>query len=176
MVRPQPGGPLYVPDMLSNREGPQARAPSKCQNRWTYGERLARGRLFARLEAQRGSKKDSNRAITPAAVHFPANLALSASLQAKQLHHLHTQISLGQSCHRQEMSFVYAHRVALVMSGSLCPFRLWPARLLCQREGFSRQEYWSLLTNTGCHTLLEHYISCCPSTNSPEYLVLPELL
>ena len=54
--------------------------------------------------------------------------------------------------------------------------RLWPARLLCQGGGFSRQEYWSLLTNTGCHTLLEHYISCCPSTNSPEYLVLPELL
>ena len=59
------------------------------------------------------------------------------------------------------------HRVALVMSDSLCPFRLWPARLLCQREGFSRQEYWSLLTNTGCHTLLEHYISCCPSHQPP---------
>ena len=28
---------------------------------------------------------------------------------------------------------------------------------------FSRQEYWSVLANTGCHTFLEHYISCCPS-------------
>ena len=32
--------------------------------------------------------------------------------------------------------------------------RLWPARLLCQEAGFSRQEYWSVLANTGCHTLL----------------------
>ena len=28
--------------------------------------------------------------------------------------------------------------------------------------GFSRQEYWSVLANTGCHILLEHCISCCP--------------
>ena len=30
-------------------------------------------------------------------------------------------------------------------------------------RGFSRQEYWSILANTGCHTLLELSISCCPS-------------
>ena len=30
-------------------------------------------------------------------------------------------------------------------------------------RGFSRQEYSSVLASTGCHTLLEHYISCCPS-------------
>ena len=40
-------------------------------------------------------------------------------------------------------------------------------RLLCQGGGFSRQEYWSELANTGCHTLLEHYISCCPSRQLP---------
>ena len=45
-----------------------------------------------------------------------------------------------------------------------------------QERGLSRQEYWSVLVNTGCHTLLEHYISCCPSPTSPEYLVLPEPL
>ena len=28
--------------------------------------------------------------------------------------------------------------------------------------GKPRQEYWRL-ANAGCHTLLEHYISCCPS-------------
>ena len=33
-------------------------------------------------------------------------------------------------------------------------------------RGFSRQEYWSILANTGCNTLLEHYISCCPSHQS----------
>jgi len=35
------------------------------------------------------------------------------------------------------------------------------------RKGFSRQEYWSALANTGCHTLLEHYISCCPGRQLP---------
>jgi len=34
-------------------------------------------------------------------------------------------------------------------------------------EGFSRQKYWSILANTGCHTLLEHYISCCPNRHFP---------
>ena len=33
--------------------------------------------------------------------------------------------------------------------------------------GFCRQEYWSVLANTGCHTCLEHYISCCPSRQLP---------
>ena len=50
---------------------------------------------------------------------------------------------------------------------SLQPCRLWPARLLCQRGEFSRQEYWSVLANTSRHTLLEHYISCCPSRQLP---------
>ena len=31
-VGPQPGGPFYMPNMLNNREGPQAREPSKCLN------------------------------------------------------------------------------------------------------------------------------------------------
>ena len=34
-------------------------------------------------------------------------------------------------------------------------------------RGFSRQEYWSVLANTGCHTLLEHSISCYPSRQPP---------
>ena len=54
-------------------------------------------------------------------------------------------------------SHAYAHRVASVISNPLWPCRLWPARLLCQGGGFSRQEYWSMLANTGCHTLLELY-------------------
>jgi len=41
-VEPQAGGPLYVPDAPNNRVGPQARKPSKCLNRWSYGERLAK--------------------------------------------------------------------------------------------------------------------------------------
>ena len=42
-VGPQLGGtPLYVPDMLNNRERPQARKPSKCLNRWSYREKLVK--------------------------------------------------------------------------------------------------------------------------------------
>ena len=41
-VGPQSGEPVYVPDALNNREVPQARDPSKCLSRQSYGERLAR--------------------------------------------------------------------------------------------------------------------------------------
>ena len=41
-VGPQPGEPLYVPDVLRNREGPQAREPSKFLNGQSYGERLTK--------------------------------------------------------------------------------------------------------------------------------------
>ena len=47
------------------------------------------------------------------------------------------------------------------------PCRLWPTRLLGQEGGFSRQEYWSVLANTGYHILLEHCISCCLAVNPP---------
>ena len=84
-----------------------------------------------------------DRAITPVVEAFcvPAHLAPPGSPQAKQPHHLHAQLSLGQSRHRQEKSCVYAHRVASVVSNSLRPCRLWPARLLCQGRGIFRQEY-----------------------------------
>ena len=35
-------GPLYMPDLPNNREGPQAREPSECLNRRRYRERLAK--------------------------------------------------------------------------------------------------------------------------------------
>lgn len=53
------------------------------------------------------------------------------------------------------------------MADSLQPCRLWPLRLLCQGEGFSRQEYWSVLANTGCHTLREHIFPAALVTNPP---------
>ena len=84
---------------------------------------------------KRGSNKDSDRAVTPAMEAVQAHLALPGSPQAKQLHHLHAQLSLGQSCHRQKKSSTYACRVTSVVSDSLRPCRLWPARLL--REGDS---------------------------------------
>ena len=74
-VGPQIGAPLCVPDVLNNREGPQAREPSKCLDRRSYGERLAKEAFW--LSAIRGSEKDSDRAITPGveAVCVPAHFA-----------------------------------------------------------------------------------------------------
>ena len=88
-------GPLYVPDALNNREGPQAREPSMCLKWGRYRERLAKEAFWS--PAKRGSNKDYDRALTPAAeaVRVPAHLALPGSLQAKQLCHLHAQVSLG---------------------------------------------------------------------------------
>ena len=73
----------------------------------------------------------------------------------------------GRASTGKKKSCIYAHRVTLVVSDSLPPCRLWPVRLLNQGGGLSRQEYWNLLANTGCHTLLEHYISCCPNRQLP---------
>ena len=41
-VGPLLGGPLYVPDVPNNRQGPQAREPSKCLNGLSYRESLAK--------------------------------------------------------------------------------------------------------------------------------------
>ena len=118
-------------------------SPLSASNGRSYGER--QGKEVFWLPATRGLKIDSDRATTPAgeAVRVPARLAPPGSLQAKQLRHLHTQLSVGQSCHRQRMPCIYARRVASVVSNFLRLCRLWPAGLLCQGEGFSRQEYRS---------------------------------
>ena len=47
-------------------------------------------------------------------------------------------------------------RVTLVVSDSAILQTVACQGSLSER-GFSRQEYWSALANTGCHTLLEHY-------------------
>ena len=56
---------------------------------------------------------------------------------------------------------------AAVVSNSSQPRRLWPARFLCQRGGSPGKSTERVLANTGCHTLLEHSISCCLSCQTP---------
>ena len=91
----QSGGPLYVPDVPNNKEGPQAREPSKCLNGQGNRERLVKEAFWS--PASRGSEKDSDRAITPGAeaVHVPAHLAPLGFPQARQVCHLYAQLSLG---------------------------------------------------------------------------------
>ena len=95
------------------------------------------------------------------AVRVPEHLALPGSLQAKKMHHVHAQPSPGQSCHRQK-SLASMHAGSLWSCPSLCnPVECGlPGFYLS--GGFSRREYWSVLANTGCHTLLEPYISPTP--------------
>ena len=90
-------------------------------------------------------ENDSDKAKIPVAeaVCVPAHLALPGSLQAKQLCHFHTQLSLEQSCHRQKLA-------CPCMQGHFSPVQLFVTlqTLACQdslsEEGFSRQESWSV--------------------------------
>ena len=88
----------------------------------------------------------TDRAITPAAeaVRVPAHLGPQGSRQAKQLRHLHIQLSLGQSCHRQKKSCIYVPRVDTVISDSLNPVD-------CGLPGFSVREGGSPGKNTGVY-------------------------
>ena len=63
-------------------------------------------------------RQKTDRAITPAAeaVRVPAHLASPRSPQAKQLRHIHPQLSLGQSSQRQKESCISVHRVTLGVS------------------------------------------------------------
>ena len=123
-------------------------------------------------------KKDSDWTITPVAeaFHVPVHLAPPGSPQAKQLCHLHAQLSLGQSCHRQKKSCVYAHRVASVVFDSLQPCRLWPARILCQKGGSlgkNTRVYWPILVTIPFWSTI--FLGAL-AANPPECLVLPEPL
>ena len=149
--RTAPRALLYVTDMQIYRAGPwpaeQQGRTTKCLNGWSYGERLAKGAFWSL--ATRSLKKDPDRAITPApeAVHVPAHLAPPGSSQAKKPCHLHTQLSLGESCYRCKV-FVYACSVILVMNNSLRPCRPWAARLLRQGGGSPGKNtgtYWPIL-------------------------------
>ena len=64
------------------------------------------------------------------AVHVPSHLVLPGSPQAKQLHHLHIQLSLGQSCHRPKS-------LTSIPTGSLQSCPTLCDHLDCGLTGFS---------------------------------------
>ena len=93
------------------------------------------------------ARKDSDRAITSVAeaVRVPAHLVPPGSPQTKQLSHLHTQLSLGSSCHRpKKKSCIYEHRVTSVMSNPVnCGLPGFPIRGLLQVRTLERTgQYW----------------------------------
>ena len=141
------GGPLCA--WHRTTEGPQAREPSKCLNRQSYGERLAKEAFW--LLATRGSKNkqtktNSDRAITPVAeavcvpaqfgvIRVPVTQAAASpscstltGAELPQALHLCTRCHLG-CVHLFETLWAVACQVSLSV-------------------GFSRQEYWSVLANT----------------------------
>ena len=91
------------------------------------------------------------------------------------------QLSLGQCCHRQKKSCVYAHRAASVVSDTLQPCRLWPARLLCQGgESPSKNTgaYWLILIATPSESESEVSQSCptlCDPMDSNLHQALPSM-
>ena len=130
-----------MPDAANNREGPQAREPSKCLKSGAMEEDWPKRPSDHPQEVSyKRLKKRLFRAVTPGteAVCDPALFALRR---------LHAQLSRRQSCHRKKKSCVYACRATSVVSNSLRPCKLWPARLLCQgflqariQEGIG--QYW----------------------------------
>ena len=84
-------------------------------------------------------------------------LMLTEPLQPKQLHHLHTQLSLGQSCPRQK-SLVPMREGSFQWHLTLCD------PVDCGLLGFSVRGFLQarILECIG-HALLEHYISYCPN-------------
>ena len=143
----------------------QAREPCNCLNGWSYGERLAKEGSDRQLQEAR------KRLIGPELLWWKQSRSLHTwCCQGPCKPSSRTTFTLSSHWGRAatgKKSYIYVCRVASVVSDSLRPCRLWPSRELCQGEGFSRQEYWSVLANTGCHTFLEHYISCCPSRQLP---------
>ena len=114
-------------------------------------------------------KKDSDRAITPVCVRggpCPCTLGTARVPSIQAVIPPSCSTLTGAELPQAKKSYIYAHSVTLVVSDSAT---LWP--VACQAslsgEGFSRQEYWSILANTACHTLLELYISCFPSHQLP---------
>ena len=133
--RTAPGLPLLVPDGPIYGPGPQPGGPSMGLNFRSYGERLAKEAFW--LPATRSSKKVSGRAITPAteAVQGPRKPSSCATFTS------------ALSCHRRRKALRLRTQVASVVSSSLRPCGLWPARLLCRggSAGKNTRAYWPIL-------------------------------
>jgi len=137
---PTQGSPLNAWHIDLQSRTPARRGPSRCLTHQTIEKSPSQGRSLSTwtgramekdwpkrpsdCQLKRAQKKDSDRAITPVAeaICVPAHFAPPGSPQAKHLCHLHTQLSLGQSCHRQKKKKYLA---------SICAGSLWSYPTLC---------------------------------------------
>ena len=111
------------------------------------------------------------------AVHVPAQSVPPESPQAKQLCHLHVQLSWGQSCYKQKKKKKNLHictqdRFSNVHS--LRPCRLWRASLL--RQGRSPGKNTGVYIGQYCLPFWSTIVPVAQAASSSEYLVLPEPL
>ena len=119
-------------------------------------------------------KKYTDSAVIPAAeaVHSPAHLALVQSPEAKKLHHLHAQLSLGRAP-KGNTSLASICAVSLQSCPTLCN------SVDCGLPGFSVREgvlQARILEHIGQYWLPYPSAAAALAANSPEYLVLPEPL
>ena len=166
-VGPQPGAPLYAWCSKQQRRTQGKGAPQVPECAELQRKTGQRGLLIAsykRLEKRLWRRHNSCSGDSPCLCTLGAT-RVTAQQAAPQPPSSSTLT--GAELPQEKIYGIYACRITLVMSDCLWLCRLWPARLLCQGRRFSRKEYWSMLANTSCHTLLEHYISWCPSLHLP---------
>ena len=84
-------------------------------------------------------------------VHVPEHLVPPGSPQAKQLCHLHAKLSLRHSCHRQKKVLHLCTQGHFSSVRLLVTLQTVACQAFLSGRGFSRQEYWSVLANTGAY-------------------------
>ena len=122
-----------------------------------------RSLLIARYKRLK-KKKDSDRAVTPAAdaVCVPAHLVPPGHCPPSNCATFTLNSHWGRAVRQNNLASVHA--------ASLRPCLTLCDPVICGLPGFSVREGSSpgkntgaVLASTGCHALLEHYISCCPN-------------
>ena len=138
-----------MPDVTIYRVRPQPGGPSMCLKGQSYEERLAKEAV--RSPATRGSKKNCDRAMTPAteAVRVLPHFAPPGFLQDEKLHNLHAQSSLGQNCHRPKKKKRKKTILGLCTHGRFSPTLC--NHVDCGLPGFSVREGCSPGKNTGAY-------------------------
>ena len=155
--------------------------PSKCLNGQSYRERLAKEDLLS--SATRGLKKDSDSAINPVgeAVCVLAHLVLPGSRQARQLCHLHAQLTRAAT---SQKTLVSMHAGLLWQCLTLCD------HVDCGLPGFSVREegplarilkcigqYWLPYPSATAAKSLQSCLTLCdPIDGSPPGSPVPGIL